>query len=98
MAENQADFAVRPRAPIYGGGFGGFDDCGGEWILGREAARWALWTACVGEVAASVTIPQELAWRVFTKGIDRSSAWSQIEIRGDRKLGERVLELIAIVA
>ena len=73
-------------------------DCGGEWILGREAARWALWTACVGEVAASVTIPQELAWRVFTKGIDRSSAWSQIEIRGDRKLGERVLELIAIVA
>jgi uncharacterized protein (TIGR03083 family) len=73
-------------------------DCGGEWILGREAAGWALWTVCVGEVAASVTIPQELAWRVFTKGIDRSSAWSRIEIRGDRKLGERVLELIAIVA
>jgi uncharacterized protein (TIGR03083 family) len=73
-------------------------DCGGQWILGREADEWTLWTDCAGEVAASVTIPQELAWRIFTKGIDRGSARSQIEIRGDRKLGEKVLELTAIVA
>jgi uncharacterized protein (TIGR03083 family) len=73
-------------------------ECGGQWILGREASGWALWTGCVGEAAASVTIPQELAWRVFTKGIDRGSALTQIEIQGDRKLGEKVIELTAIVA
>jgi hypothetical protein len=38
-----------------------------------------------------------LAWRVFTKGIDRDSARSQIEVKGDRDLGEKVLQLTAIV-
>jgi hypothetical protein len=38
-----------------------------------------------------------LAWRVFTKGINRDSARAQIEIEGDQDLGERVLQLTAIV-
>jgi len=45
-----------------------------------------------------VTIPQALAWRLFTKGIDRNSARAQVEIGGDQGLGEKVLELTAIVA
>jgi hypothetical protein len=49
------------------------------------------------EWASRVSIPQELAWRVFTKGIDRDSARSQIEVNGDRDLGEKVLQLTAIV-
>jgi len=44
-----------------------------------------------------VKIPQELAWRVFTKGINRDSAQTQIEIEGNRDLGEKVLRLTAIV-
>jgi len=44
-----------------------------------------------------VIIPEELAWRVFTKGIDRESARAQIEIKGDKAFGEKVLELTAIV-
>jgi len=28
-------------------------------------------------------IPQELAWRVFTKGIDRESARKQIKVEGN---------------
>jgi hypothetical protein len=44
-----------------------------------------------------VTVPQELAWRLFTKGIDRDSARAQLEIEGDRDLGERILNLKAIV-
>jgi len=47
--------------------------------------------------AAKVTIPQEIAWRVFTKGIDHTAALSHASIEGDRQLGERVLALTAIV-
>jgi len=28
------------------------------------------------------TIPQEIAWRIFTKGIDRESALSQVKVTG----------------
>jgi len=51
----------------------------------------------LGPLASRATIPQELAWRVFTKGIDRRSALEQIAIDGDRKLGERILRLTAII-
>jgi hypothetical protein len=44
-----------------------------------------------------VMVPQELAWRLFTKGIDRNSARAQLEIEGDRALGEKILNLTAIV-
>ncbi len=47
---------------------------------------------------ARVVIPQELAWRVFTKGIDRKEALASSSLEGDRALGERVFGLTAIVA
>ena len=44
-----------------------------------------------GEKVSETTIPQEIAWRIFTKGIDRESACSQVKITGDVKLGQHVL-------
>jgi len=73
-------------------------ECGGQWLLSREGAGWVLGTGTGEEVASRVTIPQSLAWRIFTKGIDRDSARAQVKIEGDRELGERVLHLTAIVA
>jgi uncharacterized protein (TIGR03083 family) len=72
-------------------------DCGGQWILIREPEGWALAAKSDGEFAARVTIPQDLAWRIFTKGIDRNSARARVGIEGDRGLGEKVLDLTAIV-
>jgi hypothetical protein len=72
-------------------------ECGGQWFLARGSTRWNFVSQLAGEVASHVTIPQELAWRVFTKGIDRDSARRQIAVEGDRRLGERVLDLTAIV-
>jgi len=53
--------------------------------------RMELRDSTGGEVASRVTIPQELAWRVFTKGIDRDSARARIEIEGKRELGDKAL-------
>jgi len=50
-----------------------------------------------GDFAARVRIPEALAWRLFTKGVDHDSARAQIEVEGDRGLREKVLLLTVIV-
>jgi hypothetical protein len=72
-------------------------DCGGRWFLSKGDAKWALVKESVGSFASRVTIPQALAWRLFTKGIDRNSARPQVRIEGNRELGESILHLTAIV-
>jgi len=73
-------------------------DFGGKWLLAREATRWDLVKNSGGTFASRITTPQDLAWRLFAKGIDRDSARAQVEIYGDQDLGEKVLYLTAIVA
>jgi len=72
-------------------------ECGGQWFLLRGSTGWAFANAPDSEIASNVTVPQELGWRLFTKGIDREFARRQIEIKGNKELGEVVLQLTAIV-
>jgi len=73
-------------------------ECGGQWFLSRGTTRWDFVSPPAKAVASRVTIPQALAWRVFTKGIVRVSARRQIAVDRNRHLGQKVLDLIAIVA
>jgi uncharacterized protein (TIGR03083 family) len=73
-------------------------ECGGQWFLSRKNGNWELGKQPDAELAARATIPQEIAWRIFTKGIDRDSARAQIKFEGDPQLANRVLDLTAIVA
>ena len=72
-------------------------DCGGAWQIRREAAGWLLVRA-EDQWDARVVVPQDVAWRVFTRGIARREADGHVRVEGDIKLGLRVLELTAIVA
>lgn len=72
-------------------------DCGGSWFLHREDDRWELADAPRGRELASATIPQEIAWRVFTKGIERNAAETQVSVGGDRALALHVLSMTAII-
>jgi len=72
-------------------------ECGGRWFLSRGSTGWHFVTEPLAELAFRVTIPQALAWRLFTKGIDRESARAQLKIEGDPSLGVKVLSLTAIV-
>jgi uncharacterized protein (TIGR03083 family) len=72
-------------------------DCGGNWFLFKRQSAWALGTNPHGSAAARVTIPQALAWRLFTKGIDRATARAGIRVEGNPELAEKVLQLTAIV-
>ena len=73
-------------------------ECGGKWFLSRDEQDWKFLALFDRIADARIAIPQEIAWRVFTKGIAREAAAEQCQITGDRKLGERVLQLTAIVA
>jgi uncharacterized protein (TIGR03083 family) len=71
---------------------------GGLWYLYRAEDGWRLIGEPSGEKVSETTIPQEIAWRIFTKGIDRESAESQVTVTGDAKLGLHVLGMISIVS
>ena len=73
-------------------------DCGGTWLLSRSDSTWSFSRTWSSPPKACVVIPQEIAWRVFTKGIARPDAIAQSSVEGDRNLGERVFHLTAIVA
>jgi uncharacterized protein (TIGR03083 family) len=72
-------------------------DCGGIWLLNRQNSGWGFSISSETIPASRVVIPQELAWRVFTKGIDRREALAHSSLEGDRALGERIFNLTAIV-
>ena len=72
-------------------------DAGGEWLALRDEAGWELGHAPTLAVAASVTLDQETAWRLFTKGITRDVARQRATIAGDPFLAERVLDTVSIL-
>ncbi|WP_263415425.1 maleylpyruvate isomerase N-terminal domain-containing protein [Terriglobus albidus] len=72
-------------------------ECGGRWVLSREEHRWHFLREMPSQIACSITVPEEIAWMLFTKGIDRDVAKSQIAIDGDETLAEGVLGHVAIV-
>ena len=71
--------------------------CGGSWYLARGSDRWQLVDPPQGRQVSETTIPQEIAWRIFTKGIDREAAERQVQVTGDRALGAHVLSMVAII-
>jgi uncharacterized protein (TIGR03083 family) len=73
-------------------------DCGGSWYLYRDAASWSLVEAPLGNQVSETIIPQDIAWRLFTKGINKDDARSPVHVVGeDTDLGWHVLNMISII-
>ena len=72
-------------------------DCGGVWTIERHASGWSLDRSEGDPVLARVTMPQELAWRLFTKGLWGEQARQPIRLEGDQALGDVILRLVTIV-
>lgn len=71
---------------------------GGEWWLCRQAGQWVLEPQSGKSPDCLVSIPGDIAWRIFTKGIDREDARSRVGISGDETLGAHVLNMLAVMA
>jgi uncharacterized protein (TIGR03083 family) len=72
-------------------------DCGRSWYLYCEGGAWTLIASPAGEKISETTIPQELAWRIFTKGIAPEEAKAQVQVSGDQAVGFHILNMISIV-
>lgn len=70
---------------------------GGMWYLLRSQRSWELQREASATPAAEVAIPQEAAWRMFTKGIDGEKARAHSVVRGERALTDPVFATIAII-
>lgn len=73
-------------------------DAGGEWSLVRSDTDWELYSGRDPAALSHVRIHQDTAWRVFTRGISRDQARQGFDVAGDVMLGEKVLDLVAIMA
>ena len=71
---------------------------GGQWCLVKEDPGWTLYKGQSLTPAVQVTMDQDLAWRVFTKGLNPAEAKTQATFIGDRTLGLKVLETVSIIA
>ena len=76
-------------------------DSGGTWLLRRENSMWNLYAAHSADSslspAAIVTLGQDDAWRLFTKGLSRDAARPRATLRGNITLAEKVLDTISVI-
>lgn len=73
-------------------------DAGGQWFLHREAGHWTLYLNAPQPPHAETIIPQEAAWRLFTKGLTPADAEAQATLLGDPTLARTLLNTISIIA
>jgi uncharacterized protein (TIGR03083 family) len=71
---------------------------GGEWTLRREAGAWRLLAGRHPAPDATVTMFDDTAWRLFSKGLGRDAARARVRIDGDQALGEVALGALAVMA
>ncbi len=72
-------------------------DAGGVWFLYKDERAWTLVLNSASEPASELILPQDTAWRLFTKGIDRQDARARAVIRGDAGLVSPIFATTAII-
>ena len=68
------------------------------WSLVRDDGSWKLFDGADQRKDATVTIEAEDAWKIFTRGIRGGEADRRAEVSGDRRLGEKILQMVSIIA
>jgi len=75
----------------------------GSWTIERQEQDWKLLATGHGPATTTVTLPDSVAWRIFTrgietKGIDLAEAEKLASISGDAALGLHALKMVAVMA
>jgi uncharacterized protein (TIGR03083 family) len=73
-------------------------DSGGTWFIRRESDRWTLYEGKADEPHSELSIDQEAAWRLFTKGMSPEAATTKIQIQGDTNLGMHAVGMVSVIA
>lgn len=73
-------------------------DAGGSWFLLRQDGQWQMLKEAEGPCLSEVTIGEQIAWRLFTKGIEKEAAKKDIQIIGDVSLGSEIINMLSVMA
>ena len=73
-------------------------DIGGEWNIIKTEAGWKLMKQNSTAPKAIISIDPETAWKLFSKGITTEQAKADVEISGDKNLGEVALQMVSVMA
>jgi len=73
-------------------------EAGGSWRAVRTDQGWALTIDTIPAPDAWVSLDQEIAWRLFTKGLSKADAAPHITQEGNLLLADRVLDMVSMIA
>jgi uncharacterized protein (TIGR03083 family) len=73
-------------------------ESGGNWYVENLSKRWQLTANPQAPPAASLVLSPTIAWKLFTKGLDPDSAFSQVTCEGDERLCKAVMKMVAVMA
>lgn len=72
-------------------------DAGGRWFLIRTGPIWELTLESETEPAVDVILPQDTAWRMFTKGVDPEVVQASALVRGDATLASSIFRTVSVI-
>jgi uncharacterized protein (TIGR03083 family) len=70
---------------------------GGSWTCVREDGGWTLWSGSPGRASAELVLPEDVAWRLFTKGLRPEEAGARGRATGDADLARALLRTVSII-
>jgi hypothetical protein len=68
------------------------------WSISKEGQGWKLYEGAASLPDAQVSLDQDTAWRLFTKGISKEEALSHASLLGDEELGMKIFDAVSIIA
>lgn len=73
-------------------------EIGGQWNIVKGEKDWALNKETNLETNAMVKIAPDIAWKLFSKSLRPAQILKEAEFIGDQQLGQRVLQIVAVMA
>jgi chromosome segregation and condensation protein ScpB len=64
----------------------------------REKGRWELYSGQPERPLAEVILDENVAWRLFTRGIQKDQARKSAQLQGNLELAEKALDTLSIIA
>ncbi|MDA9554799.1 maleylpyruvate isomerase family mycothiol-dependent enzyme [Pelobium sp.] len=73
-------------------------DAGGAWAIKKDKNYWNFVDHDIQNPDALIYIDQQIAWLLFSKGINPMDAAQYYQLHGDRELASHALKMVAVMA
>jgi uncharacterized protein (TIGR03083 family) len=71
---------------------------GGEWFLKMQNSKWLIQQGGTDTCITETIIDGNIAWKLFSKSVRKEDINGSFEIKGDHVLGQKVLDMVSVMA